>query len=308
MEEDVPIEARMVTRSIANAQRKVEAHNFDIRKNLLQFDDVANDQRKVIYTERRELLESEDVSDRASAIFEDVILALIEEYIPEATLEEQWDVAGLEKIMAIEFNIHLPLQQWLDTDDEINDEILRKRIVDQAYQQYQEKEQHLGPMVMRQLEKTVMLRSLDLHWKEHLAAMDHLRQSIGLRGYAQKNPVQEYKREAFLMFSTLLDIHYRDVVSTLLTIEITAEDPLAKIGEAAQPNPYASGNLQMQHVSLGQATDVAELEAQADALAREEEGEDTAVATFVREERKVGRNEPCPCGSGKKYKVCHGKL
>lgn len=307
MEEDTPIEARMVTRSIASAQRKVEAHNFDIRKNLLQFDDVANDQRKVIYSERNDLLQSEDISSETKEFFDSVVGDLINEHIPEASLEEQWNIDGLETALKHEFNTPLPIQEWLDSEDDLNEVSLRSRIDEKLNARYQEKEQQLGSIVMRQLEQTVMLRSLDTHWKEHLAAMDHLRQSIGLRGYAQKNPVQEYKREAFNMFKSLLENYYRDVVSTLLTIEVSAEDPIEQMSPPPSAGPYASSNLQMQHVSLGQMSDLNE-EQSPEAQEHHEGDDDTAVATFVRNERKVGRNEPCPCGSGKKFKQCHGKL
>ncbi|MCB1828540.1 MAG: SEC-C domain-containing protein, partial [Coxiellaceae bacterium] len=215
-------------------------------------------------------------------------------------MEEEWDLAGLEQVLAGEFNLRQPVKKWFEDDNHFTIDMLRERVLKEVKTLYQQKEQNLGPMVMRTLEKTIMLRSLDLHWKEHLAAMDHMRQSIGLRGYAQKNPVQEYKREAFLMFTNLLDIHYRDVIGTLLTIEISGEDPLATMRGTPQKNPYASDNLNMQHISLGQMADVDEAEYA--------EQDDTAVATFVRKDRKVGRNEPCPCGSGKKYKVCHGKI
>lgn len=305
MEEDVPIEARMVSRSIASAQRKVEAHNFDIRKNLLKFDDVANDQRKVVYAQRRELLDTDDISENIQVIFDNVLHNVIEEHMPLSSLEEQWDIPGLEETLTHEFNVSLPINYWLDKEESLHDEVLRERILAEARKVYEQKEETFTSEVMRQLEKTIMLRNLDVHWKEHLAAMDHLRQGIGLRGYAQKNPVQEYKREAFEMFSNMLEGLKRDVVSSLMTVEIREEDPAAQMAPPPQANPFSDSSFKMQHVSMGQAIDPEEM-----AAANQEEEGDTAVAsaTFVREDRKVGRNEPCPCGSGKKFKACHGKL
>lgn len=293
MEEDVPIENTLVTRSIANAQRKVEGHNFDMRKQLLKFDDVANDQRKIIYAQRFELMSSDNIKQEIDIIREDAIAHLIDEFIPPQSMEELWDVAGLEAILAEDFKVQLPIKQWLEQENDLDEERLRQRIQDAVKQHYDEREARFTPEIMRQVEKTVMLKSVDIHWKEHLAAMDHLRQGIHLRGYAQKDPAQEFKREAFNMFAELLENIKRDVISTLCCIEIRMEEPVAM--PASQPT-----NLQFQH-------------APAAALAAvggdgEEEFADYETETVVRQGAKVGRNDPCTCGSGKKYKQCHGRL
>src|SRR5690606_10462650 len=213
MQEGEAIESGLVSRVIENAQRKVEGHNFDIRKHLLEFDDVANDQRRVIYQQRNELMEAEDISETIEVMRADVFDAVISEFIPPGSIDEQWNVAGLEETLDAEFGIKLPLRQWLDEDDSLHEETLRERILETAVQQYREKEQLAGASVLRQFEKAVMLQVLDNHWKEHLAAMDYLRQGIHLRGYAQKNPKQEFKREAFEMFSEMLENLKREVIS-----------------------------------------------------------------------------------------------
>lgn len=299
MEEDVPIENAMVTRSIANAQRKVEGHNFDIRKQLLQFDDVANDQRKVIYSQRTELMEAEDLSDAVHDIIGSAANLVINDFIPPESLPEQWDIPNLEKALFNDFGLKLPIQEWLDKEEHLHEDGIRERVAEAFQEHYKAKEQRFGSEVMRQVEKAVMLQSIDVHWKEHLAAMDHLRQGIHLRGYAQKNPVQEYKREAFEMFTAMLDSIKRDMIGKLATIEIREEAPADEI-EPEGIDPFSNNKLNMQHAQMGTLGSQA-----ANAESAEEDGE---VATFVRPTAKVGRNEPCPCGSGKKFKACHGKV
>jgi preprotein translocase subunit SecA len=286
------IEHIWVTRAIENAQRKVEARNFDTRKQILEYDDVANDQRKVIYQQRNELLESDDISETINAMREGVLSDTITEYIPPGSMEEQWDEAGLEKALASEFQLELPVAQWLEQDKQLDEAGLLKRVVEAAQKQYQEKVNPVGSEVMHGYERIVMLGSLDTHWREHLAALDHLRQGIHLRGYAQKNPKQEYKREAFELFSTMLDSIKRDVTQTLMNVQIRSSEEV----EAVEA-PHTPENVQYHHADYEEA------------LATDEpETEGAEHKPFVRTGEKVGRNDPCPCGSGKKYKQCHGKL
>ncbi|MCY9837338.1 preprotein translocase subunit SecA [Aeromonas media] len=294
MEEGEAIEHPWVTKAIENAQRKVEGRNFDIRKNLLEFDDVANDQRKVVYEQRNELLDTNDISDTIHVIRDDVYGSVIDEYIPPQSLEEMWDVPGLEARLKSDFALDLPLQQWLAEDDKLYEEKLRERILEEATKLYAHKEELVGKDVLRNFEKAVMLQTLDGLWKEHLAAMDHLRQGIHLRGYAQKNPKQEYKRESFDLFTQMLETLKRDVVSILSRVQVQERDVEAMEEQQRQqaeaaPRTYTHAAAENQ-------------------LADEETQADTAPVTFVRDEQKVGRNDPCPCGSGKKYKHCHGQL
>jgi preprotein translocase subunit SecA len=293
MEEGEAIEHPWVTKAIENAQRKVEGRNFDIRKNLLEFDDVANDQRKVVYEQRNELLETNDISETIHIIRDDVYGAVIDEYIPPQSLEEMWDVSGLETRLAADFGLVLPIQQWLRDDDKLYEEKLRERILDEANQLYARKEELVGVDVLRNFEKAVMLQTLDGLWKEHLAAMDHLRQGIHLRGYAQKNPKQEYKRESFDLFTQMLETLKRDVVSILSRVQVQERD--VEVMEEQQRQQAEAAPRTYTHATAD------------DQLA--DEGEETsAQTTFVRDEQKIGRNDPCPCGSGKKYKHCHGQL
>ncbi len=298
MPEGEAIEHPWVTRSIENAQRKVEARNFDIRKHLLEYDDVANDQRRVIYQQRNDLLETSDITATLDAIRSDVIGTHIEQHIPPESVEEQWDIAGLEKTLAAELQLELPIRQWLSDDPELDESELRARIIEAAHQRYRSKIVAVDQEAMRQYERAIMLQSLDSHWREHLAALDHLRQGIHLRGYAQKNPTQEYKREAFELFSMMLEMIKTEVTKILMTVQIRSAEELAEVEEPEVPT-----NLQYQHAEFASGADAA--------LEVEEEGE-VAVAEkprpFVRTGQKVGRNDPCPCGSGKKYKHCHGKL
>ncbi len=303
MEKGEAIEHPWVTKAIENAQRKVEAHNFDIRKNLLEFDDVANDQRKVMYGWRNELMETEDVSATLKAMRADVLTQVIDLHIPPRTLEEQWNVAGLEEALEREFGLQLPLQSWLDTDHQLHEEPLRERIYAELEQSYAQKEALAGAVWMRQFEKAVLLQVLDAHWREHLAAMDYLRQGIHLRGYAQKNPKQEYKREAFEMFQALVQRIHQEAVGFLVRARLQAE-PEA-IPEPRQPSPAA---LHFEHAAPSALT---QGEAEGDDSGIDiihRQSEEVTHTPFVREGRKVGRNEPCPCGSGKKYKQCHGQL
>ena len=229
MEEGEAIEHPWVTKAIENAQRKVEGRNFDIRKQLLEYDDVANDQRKEIYALRSELMADDDVSDRIASVREDVVSETIDDYIPPQSLDEQWDVPGLEEALEHEFGIKCEVANWLDRDDSLHEEPLRERISEEINGAYQNKEHSAGPELMRHVEKAIMLQVLDTSWKEHLAAMDYLRQSIGLRGYAQKNPKQEYKREAFEMFHSLIERFKREVVSILCKINIRAREDVEAV-------------------------------------------------------------------------------
>lgn len=294
MEEGEAIEHPWVTKAIENAQRKVEGRNFDIRKNLLEFDDVANDQRKVVYEQRNELLDTNDISETIHVIRDDVYGAIIDEYIPPQSLEEMWDVPGLEARLKSDFALDLPLQQWLAEDDKLYEEKLRERILDEATKLYAHKEELVGKEVLRNFEKAVMLQTLDGLWKEHLAAMDHLRQGIHLRGYAQKNPKQEYKRESFDLFTQMLETLKREVVSILSRVQVQERD--VEVMEEQQRQQAEAAPRTYTHATAENQ------------LADEDTGGAEGHTTFVRDEQKIGRNDPCPCGSGKKYKHCHGQL
>jgi len=294
MPEGEPIEHPWVTRAIENAQRKVEARNFDMRKHLLEYDDVASDQRRAIYESRNQLLESTDISDRITAVRAEVINNLITQHIPPDSLEEQWDVDGLEKILAAELQLELPIKQWLADELDLEEAKLRERMVEFADRKYRDKTATLDPQAIRHFERAVMLQSIDTHWREHLAALDHLRQGIHLRSYAQKQPIQEYKKDAFDLFALMLDSINSEVTRTMMTVQFRNEAELQKVEE-----PKAPQNVQYHHAdydeALGKRDDVAAAQA-------------AEAQTFVRQQQKVGRNDPCPCGSGKKYKHCHGKL
>ncbi|MBK1643377.1 preprotein translocase subunit SecA [Thiocapsa imhoffii] len=307
MQKGEAIEHPWVTKAIENAQRKVEGRNFDIRKQLLEYDDVANDQRKVIYRQRRELMDSVDVSETVTAMRDDSLTRLINSYIPPESLEEQWDVEGLSTALQQDFGGDWPIRQWLDEDEHLHEETLRKRIHDRVTEAYGEREQRVGAATMRQIETAVMLQTLDGHWKDHLAAMDYLRQGIHLRGYAQKNPKQEYKREAFEMFSAMLDSIKHDVVSTLAKLQVQTQ-PAGTAGPAlpAGGSPSPAGQFEFKHEAF-EGFDRREEPARA--LSGEARASEAGPGAqpYVRGERKIGRNEPCPCGSGKKFKQCHGK-
>ncbi len=296
MPEGEAIEHPWVTRAIENAQRKVEARNFDIRKQLLEYDDVANDQRRVIYQQRNELLESSDITDTVRSMREGTVTDLITAHVPPGTVEEQWDVPALERALAGELTLHLPLQQWLKDDENLEEETLKTRILDGAHAHYQAKMTTVEPEALHQFERAVMLQTLDNYWREHLAALDHLRQGIHLRGFAQKNPKQEYKREAFELFSMMLDSIRNEVTRVLMTVQIRSEADVEKVEE-----PVEVVNVRYQHADYEEAL------AEADAEA-EQAPQAPKAQPFVRQGQKVGRNDPCPCGSGKKYKQCHGRL
>jgi len=300
MEKGEAIEHRMVTNAIEKAQRKVEGRNFDIRKQLLEYDDVANDQRQIIYQQRNELLGEADIADTITAIREDVVNEAISSYIPPMSVEEQWDVPGLERQLEAEFAVTLPLQQWLDEDDSLHEEALREKIVAAVQEAYDAKCADVGPP-MRKIEKQIMLQVLDTLWKDHLATMDHLRQGIHLRAYAQKNPKQEYKRESFALFEQLLQNLKYEVIKFLSHVQIQHQDESALI-EARRREAAEREKLAFQHAA---ASAMAE-EALASGAAESAPAE--TPQTFTREQPKVGRNEPCPCGSGKKYKQCHGRI
>ncbi len=288
------IEHKWVTRALENAQRKVEARNFDMRKQILEYDDVANDQRKVIYQQRNELLESADISDTIRAMRESVLDDTISQFIPPHSMEEQWDAHSLEKALASDFRLELPIVRWLEENKQLNEEGLRKRVIEHAHQQYEDKMNLVGPEALHHYERAIMLQSLDVHWREHLAALDHLRQGIHLRGYAQKNPKQEYKREAFELFSAMLDAIKREVTQLLMTVQVRTEAEV----EAVEAPP-APENVQYHHADYDEALANS---------GNEHSAEEEHKQPFVRSGQKVGRNDPCPCGSGKKYKHCHGKL
>lgn len=294
MEKGAALESRLLSSSIENAQRKVEAHNFDIRKQLLEYDDVANEQRKVIYTQRDELLRADSIAETIEVMSKKVIETVIELYIPPHSLEEQWDIPGLERQLSNDFNLQLPLREWLDKEEALHEETLRERIQSYFKEAYQKKEEQVTSPVMRQFEKAMMLQTLDNYWREHLAAMDYLRQGIHLRGYAQKNPKQEYKREAFELFVTLLDKINYEVISNLSKFEIHQEEDVEKI--ESERREALNLKLQFQH-------------SEAVALAESAVSPDfDAMPPEENTQRKVGRNEACPCGSGKKYKHCHGMM
>jgi preprotein translocase subunit SecA len=297
MPEGEAIEHAMVTRSIESAQRKVEARNFDIRKQLLEYDDVANDQRKEIYALRNTILDSQDVSATIADLRGGVLRDMLLQYIPEDSIEEQWDIAGLAKALKAELLLELPLSRWLDEEPELQPEALLERIVARAEEAYRAKVPAGAETSFHQYERYVVLQILDAHWREHLAALDHLRQGIHLRGYAQKNPKQEYKREAFELFGAMVEAVKLEVTKTLTAIEIRTQNDVPKPDDQAhvenvrQVHPSTEGGVQ----------------------AEAEENGEVAVAEApkqrpVRVGQKVGRNDPCPCGSGKKYKQCHGKL
>jgi preprotein translocase subunit SecA len=306
------IESKLLSRQIERAQRKVEAHNFDIRKQLLEYDDVANDQRRVVYQQRSELMEASDIADAVRAIRAEVINAAINEYVAPDSVEEEWNKDGLTKALERDFGVRLDIVAMLEADHSIDEKGLRTRVISAAATAYESKVAEIGPAVMHEIEKQIMLRQLDSHWKEHIAALDYLRQGIHLRGYAQRNPKQEYKREAFEMFSTTLERVKHDTISILSKIQIRRPEDV----RAVEPPPPDPSTLRFQHAAApalvpqppplppppapsapggGQAP-------------RASAGADDPVAPYVREQPKVGRNDPCPCGSGKKFKQCHGRL
>ncbi len=309
MEEGEAIEHTWVTRAIENAQKKVEGHNFDIRKQLLEYDDVANEQRKVIYGQRNTLMDGTDLSANVDVMTTEVVEELMAEYVPPASIDDQWDISGLEAATLEEFGLKMPIQQWLDDDHDLHEETLRNKIEQTYRDTYQAKEDKAGPDAMRHLEKTVMLQVLDEHWKDHLSNMDHLRQGIGLRGYAQKDPKQEYKREAFALFEQMLETVKSEVVGLLSKLQFRSEEEVAAMEAEREQQEMQFNHPELSAESaadtaqqFGGEADQAEQPRPAQRPAR------GAEETYVRSGQKVGRNEPCPCGSGLKYKRCHGKL
>jgi preprotein translocase subunit SecA len=302
MQSGEAIEHRMVTNAIEKAQRKVEGRNFDIRKQLLEFDDVSNEQRKVIYHMRNSLLAATNIGDTIADFRMDVLNSLVSQHIPPQSLPEQWDVSGLEAALNSDFGVQLPIQQWLDEDDHLYEETLREKLLTELLAAYNEKEEQASAEALRTFEKQILLRVLDDLWKDHLSTMDHLRHGIHLRGYAQKNPKQEYKRESFTLFQELLDSIKRDTIRVLSHVQVRREDPEQEEARQRQEAEELAKRMQFEHA------EAPGLEAP-QALMHEEGEEDIAVAAVpVRNEQKLGRNELCYCGSGKKFKHCHGKI
>jgi preprotein translocase subunit SecA len=301
MQSGEAIEHRMVTNAIEKAQRKVEGRNFDIRKQLLEFDDVANEQRKVIYHMRNSLLAAQNIGDTIAEFRQEVLATTVSSHIPPQSLPEQWDVAGLEAALLNDFGVKLPIQQWLDDDDKLYEETLRERLLSELLLAYNDKEEAASADALRTFEKQILLRVIDDLWKDHLSTMDHLRHGIHLRGYAQKNPKQEYKRESFALFQELLDSIKRDTIRVLSHVQVRREDPAEEEARLRQEAEELAANMQFEHPS-------APTLAIADAI---EEGGDVDLAMVqapLRNDQKLGRNEVCWCGSGKKFKHCHGKI
>jgi preprotein translocase subunit SecA len=300
MPEGEPIEAGIVSRSIESAQRKVEARNFDIRKQLLEYDDVANDQRKVIYQQRNDLLESQDASELIASLRHGVFTDLFRTYVPEESVEEQWDIKALEAALANEWQLAVPLSQMLETEQNLTDDVLLERVLKAADELYNAKVEVVGKEAFAGFERSVMLQSVDSHWREHLAALDHLRQGIHLRGYAQKNPKQEYKREAFELFGQMLDMIKNEVVQIVMTVRIQSREEIEAAEEELAQSHVA--NVHYEHADFNPSAAPEEL------LAPTANAGEQKAQPIVNAVPKVGRNDPCPCGSGKKYKQCHGSL
>jgi len=292
MQEGEAIESNLVSRAIENAQRKVEGHNFDLRKHLLEYDDVANDQRKVIYEWRNELLEVDDIAADIRNMRNDIVRDMIDTYIPAESMHEVWDVKGLADAIEHAFTLKLDIQAWLDADAELHEEALKEKISGLIDSHVSEREQVIPAELMRRIEKDFMMDVLDRHWKEHLVAMDHLRQGIGLRSYAAKNPKQEYKREAFAMFGEMLENIKKDVINILSRVQVRTEQDILPVEKHEPPKQMEFSHPAAPNTFTGVSVDAAPEE----------------KTPFVRDEKKVGRNEPCPCGSGKKFKQCHGRL
>ena len=292
MQEGEAIESKLLSRQIEKAQRKVESHNFDIRKNLLEYDDVSNDQRKVVYHQRNELMEADDIQQSIKSIREEVVEMTVDNFIPSESHEDNWDPEGLTNALEKDFLLPLKISQWVKQDSQLNSENIRDRCIEKVQSASEEKESIVGSDLMRMVEKEIMLKQLDIHWKEHLAAMDYLRQGIGLRGYAQKNPKQEYKQEAFLMFSEMLDQIKHDTISMLARIRIQNEQDIQRMEEQRRAEQSMDFNKSENNSPFKQS----------------DNKKKNNSSPFIRSEKKVGRNDPCPCGSGKKYKHCCGKL
>ena len=301
MPEGEAIEAGIVTRSIESAQRKVEARNFDIRKQLLEYDDVSNDQRKVIYQQRNEILDAEDLAGQIAGLRESCFTDLVRQYVPAESVEEQWDIPTLQKVLADEWQIELPLQQEVEASSAIGDDDIVEKVVNAANEAYAAKLALVGPENFRQFERAVLLQAIDTHWREHLSALDYLRQGIHLRGYAQKQPKQEYKREAFELFGQLLDVVKNEVTRTLMNVRIESGEQIEQAAEDLEQRGE-----QFSNVTYTAPTETGEAETLPESQARA--GAALAGAAAAGAVPRVGRNDPCPCGSGKKYKHCHGAL
>ena len=296
------IEAGIVTRSIESAQRKVEARNFDIRKQLLEYDDVSNDQRKVIYQQRNDILDASDLSSQIASLREGCFTDLVRQYVPPESVEEQWDVPGLEKVLSEEWQLELPLQKEVQGASAITDEDILEKTIAAANTAFAAKVEQIGSENFTQFERMVLLQSIDTHWREHLSALDYLRQGIHLRGYAQKQPKQEYKREAFELFGQLLDSVKNEVTRILMTVKVQSSEQLEQAAEELESRAENIAN-----VTYTAPTVTGEVETTVDEETRNRQlaGAGAALAAGI---PRVGRNDPCPCGSGKKYKQCHGKL
>jgi preprotein translocase subunit SecA len=304
------IESGMLTRQIEKAQRKVEAHNFDIRKQLLLFDDVANDQRKVVYQQRTEILGTQDLSDAVRGMYEEAVRGVLDAQLPVGSAPQSWDLSGLNETLQRDFGASADVAKWLADDPQLEDEAVRTRVVQTVGEAYAQKVARIGPEIMRHVERDVVLGQLDQHWRDHLAAMDYLRQGIHLRGYAQKDYRYEYKREAFELFTAMLGRVKYEVASTMSKVEIRTQEQIDR--DEAERRERLMRALQMQHAEVPAALN-AEPAPAAEPGAAGVIGADPApggvpAAPFVRADRKIGRNEPCPCGSGRKYKQCHGAL
>ncbi len=309
MPEGEAIEAGMVTRAIESAQRKVEARNFDIRKQLLEYDDVANEQRKILYEQRNAILDSQDVGAQISDLRAGSVGDLVHTHVPEQSMEEQWDIASLERALREELQIELPLKAWVDADQTVTDEHVLEHVLREVDARYRAKVELVGAQNFAGFERMVLLQSLDQHWREHLAALDYLRQGIHLRGYAQKQPKQEYKREAFELFGQMLDAVKNDVTRTLMTVQVQTQEQAQSAAETIEQRAQSLHNLAFQHPeAFGAMQSPAEAQAQEQADAAIAAAAAPVVQQVVNELPKVGRNDPCPCGSGKKYKQCHGRL
>ena len=293
MQEGEAIESKLLSRQIEKAQRKVESHNFDIRKNLLEYDDVSNDQRKVVYHQRNELMEADDIQESIKSIREEVVEMTVDQFIPPESHEDNWDPEGLTNALEKDYLLPLKISQWIKQDSQLNSDNIRDRCIEKVQSASEEKESIVGSDLMRMVEKEIMLKQLDIHWKEHLAAMDYLRQGIGLRGYAQKNPKQEYKQEAFTMFSEMLDQVKHDTISMLARIRIQNEQDIQRMEEQRRAEQSMDFNKSENNSLLKQSDNNAKK---------------NNNSPYIRSGKKVGRNDPCPCGSGKKYKQCCGKL
>ena len=293
MQEGEAIESKLLSRQIEKAQRKVESHNFDIRKNLLEYDDVSNDQRKVVYHQRNELMEADDIQESIKSIREEVVEMTVDQFIPPESHEDNWDPEGLTNALEKDYLLPLKISQWIKQDSQLNSDNIRDRCIEKVQSASEEKESIVGSDLMRMVEKEIMLKQLDIHWKEHLAAMDYLRQGIGLRGYAQKNPKQEYKQEAFMMFSEMLDQVKHDTISMLARIRIQNEQDIQRMEEQRRAEQSMDFNKSENNSLLKQSDNNAKK---------------NNNSPYIRSGKKVGRNDPCPCGSGKKYKQCCGKL